>query len=652
MKELVLFVNGQTVGPFSAEDLAARVAAGEFPPETPCAEAGSAEWKTLADFVPAEKKPSVRVARKTRSEEEAMKEATSEKLDPDVRKKLLLYNLADAISVDKFTPVQAAAAIKIHEEALKKDKKLKIAAGVGAFAVSAVLASLLFNGLTIGTAPGGRGLKIFETIFMDPPNPEYAKHAKRVASDALQLGRLREEVAAVGFSAPRGQSSRQFFLNNVEIKNPDVSTVTGTLDTSALAGTLPAGMLETATFEILQLSRLDSTAEELIAAQDKLLADCSGPLWTDDDLRRAIAEELDKSYPREGTDASEEIEKRLKTFRVENLEAQLHWVEKRVREIAKMQAIQGRLQGRMKARYKKQENATTQDPDGVGRVADRQTESEQTQFWASRDMPKFLEKFRRFLDEKKIFYSAEARAAAWRKFTEEDLPKISETVEKHLLQRVPVGAKGEFSLPGRNVRKLIVAANFAGPGEVFYVPAEDGAEASPIAVRDLKTNRKVLTPEDVLMDERYVVSAKTKAGGVPVCASGKLLGREIFVVRTTPEWFYVTVEKVRDPESASSRRTSVLLGVPADFFAAVNVGDEVPMEKLLTFSRFSRPAESPSGGRLSPIPEDKMETVRAQQEEAGLAFPPPPEIYVPPPAPAPKTSTPPPAEEEKADAAA
>ena len=189
------------------------------------------------------------------------------------------------------------------------------------------------------------------------------------------------------------------------------------------------------------------------------------------------------------------------------------------------------------------------------------------------------------------------------------------------------------------------------PGEVFYVPAEDGAEASPIAVRDLKTNRKVLTPEDVLMDERYVVSAKTKAGGVPVCASGKLLGREIFVVRTTPEWFYVTVEKVRDPESASSRRTSVLLGVPADFFAAVNVGDEVPMEKLLTFSRFSRPAESPSGGRLSPIPEDKMETVRAQQEEAGLAFPPPPEIYVPPPAPAPKTPTPPPAEEEKADAA-
>ena len=35
MKELVLFVNGQTVGPFSAEDLAARAAAGEFPPETP-----------------------------------------------------------------------------------------------------------------------------------------------------------------------------------------------------------------------------------------------------------------------------------------------------------------------------------------------------------------------------------------------------------------------------------------------------------------------------------------------------------------------------------------------------------------------------------------------------------------------------------------
>ena len=273
MKELVLFVDGQSVGPFPSEEVEKRLAAGEFSAETPCAEPGATDWKPLGEVLsasaPSPRPTVVRIARKTQEEADEMKTATSEKLDPDVRKKLLLYNLADAISVDKFTPVQADAAIKIHEEALKKGKNLKIVAGVGGFLVSFALASLLFTGVNFGTAPGGKGQKLFEKIFEKPENPEHKKMRQRIVSEAERLNQLREEVSAVKFTAPRSQGDpRQTFLGNVEIKNPDVSTVTGTLDISAL----PASLTASTKFEVIQLKRLDGSTEERIQKQNELFA--------------------------------------------------------------------------------------------------------------------------------------------------------------------------------------------------------------------------------------------------------------------------------------------------------------------------------------------------------------------------------------------
>ena len=633
MKELVLFVDGQSIGPFPSEEVEKRLAAGEFSAETPCAEPGATEWKPLGEVLsasaPVSRPTVVRIARKTQEEADEMKTATSEKLDPDVRKKLLLYNLADAISVDKFTPVQADAAIKIHEEALKKGKNLKIAAGVGGFLVSFALASLLFTGVNFGTAPGGKGQKLFEKIFEKPENPEHKKMRQRIASEAERLNQLREEVAGVKFGAPRSQGDpRQTFLGNVEIKNPDVSTVTGTLDISAL----PAGLTASTKFEVIQLKRLDGSTEERIKKQNELFAILSTPIWTDADLRKAIAEELAKDFPKSDAPEAAEIASRLKMFRLDGIESQLQWLEKRVAEIGQLKEIQGRAKEKSSSRKKnqaKKDEAAEQ----------RKAASREAQNWASREMPKFLGKLKTFLEEKEIYYSAEKRAEAWREFSENDLAEIQNKITENEMQRTLVGSSGEFILDGRSDRNLIAVAHFERAGDVYFVPAKDDASQSPVRIQNLSVNRRTLKPEDVLMEERYVVSAKEKTGGIPLATSGKILSQEIFIVRTSPEWFYITVEKKLEEGETSRRRSGVILGVPAEFYESVAVGDEVPMEKLLTFERFGKVSESPVTGRLVPIAEDKLEAVKEQQTDAGIVFPPPPEKYVPP-APTPEVSEP------------
>lgn len=642
MKEVVLFVDGKTVGPFSAEDVQARFSAGEFSAETPCAEPGAAEWKPLGEVFPAKK--TVRIARKTQQEEEEMKTAVSEKLDPEVRKKLLLYNLADAISVDKFTPVQADVAIRAHEAELQKGKKLKIAAGVGGFVVACGLASLLFNCVNVAEAPGGQKLKIFDKIFETPPNPELKKASQRMLLEISRLNDVRKECESVRFTAPRGQGDpRPTFLSNVEIKNPDISDVTGTLDVSAITGTLPEELRESATFEVVQLSRVDSKLQTLIAEQDRLCGIMAAPCWDDAALRAALVKDLASAYPMDpSVPESTEIWKALRLFKVEGVEAQLALLGRRVAELAQNKNLTTRFQEQSRARFKRRAAASAEKDGGnaaraATRIAARQAASQNALKWASEKMPKFIEKLTDWLAEKEICYSPEARRDAWVEFVENRLPQIQEAVEKNEMQRAPVAADGSFTLPGRNSRNILAVGHLGRVGDVYFVPATEnvgGGEESAggffVSLKNLAVNRKTLTPEDVLMDERYKVVAKQKAGRVPVAASGKIGGREIFIVRTTPEWFYVTVEKVRDEDSESRRKTTVLLGVPADFYETVAVGEEVPMEKLLTFERFGRPAESSSSGRLMEIPENRLEAVKEQQESAGFAFPPPPEQPAPP----------------------
>lgn len=622
MKELVLFVDNRVIGPFPPEEIKKRLEFGEFSAETPCAEPGATEWQKLGDVIsPAGTRPTVvRIARKTQEEAEEMKTATSEKLDPEIRKKLLLYNLADAISVDKFTPVQAKAAIKIHEDALKKGKNIKIAAGIGGFFVSFALASLLFTGVNFGTDPGGKGQKLFEKIFEEPPNPEHKKTRQRIAAEADRLSQLREEVAAIRFTAPRSQGDpRQTFLGNVEIKNSDVSTITGTLDVSAL----PESLIPSTKFEVIQLKRLDGSTEELIKKQNELFAILSAPVWTDADLRKAIADELAKDFPKSDAPEAAEIANRLKMFRLDAIDAQLQWLEKRIGEVAQLKEIQGRAKEKNALRKK-----GTKDEAGEQQ---RKAAARDIQNWASREMPKFVEKLKKFLAEKEIYYSAEKRAEVWREFSENKLPAIQNTVSENETQRASVGGNGEFILDGRNDRNLIAVAHFERAGDIYFVPAKDESEQGLVRM-SVSVNRKTLKPEDVLLSERYVVSAKEKTGGTPLVTSGKILSQEVFIVRTSPEWFYITVEKrAEEGESDSRRRPSVVLGVPAEFYETISVGDEVPMEKLLTFERFGKVAESPSTGRLIPIPNDKLEAVKEQQTAAGIAFPPPPEKYAPPP---------------------
>lgn len=648
MKELVLFVDGQNVGPFPAEEVKARMAAGEFAPDTLCIEPDGTEWQKLEDVFPPERKTVVRIARKTQEEEAEMKSATSEKLDPEVRKKLMLYNLADAISVDKFTPVQAEAAIRVYEDAQKKSKKIKIAAGIGGFVAACALSVFISSGINIGEDAAGGDLKLFETIFETPAAPEVEKTRKRVASEIERLNELREEVGKITFAAPRGNGDpRQTFLGNVEIKNPDISTVTGTFDFSALTEKLSPAMLSSASVEAVRYARVESQADDLMEKQNELFAVCSRPLWTDKEIREAITTTLASEFPA-NPDVPESMEfaKRLKSFSVSKPENQIAAMVKRCGELARSKEVFEQLQKTVREKLSKAPTLPPDDKNSRNRSRrntsssgnSKENAASRTAAWAKNDLAPFIERFADFLYDNALYYSPEARKKAWGDFVQNELPTLEELLQKHEAQRVPVPADGAFIFDGRNSRNILAAVKFAGAGTVYFDPDSEQVPL-PVKITDLKTNRRVLTPEDVLMDERYKVVSKEKTGGVPVMTSSKILSRDIYIVRTTPEWFYLTVERVSDDPTSSKKRT-VLLGVPEDFYSTVEVEDEIPMEKLLTFTRFTRTAESPSTGRLILIPKEKLEEVKTAQAEAGIAFPPPPEKFVPEQPEEPKTDAP------------
>ncbi len=672
MREFLLKMDGQQSGPYPESEVEARLASGKLSPETLCAEVGSEQWVAAKTVFPPKKKLSIRtshepyqepkkeekpavpaepkrtstvhIARKTKEEESEMKTAVKEKLDPEVRKKLLIYNLADAIGVDKFTPEQAAAAIAIHEAELKRGKWLKITAGTGSLVVALVLASLLFNCVPVGTAPGGRRLKIFESAFIETADPELEKARNRALTDIKKLNALREEVAAAKFRAPRSQGDpRETFLNRIVIKDEDrdISTVAGTVDLSALKAVVPETMCDATKFELVQRNRSIGNISEKIKEQNDLFLILCTPLWTEDDFRKAIEEKMKKDYPIDAAvPESAEIWKLVRTFRLSAIEAQLSVLTERVADIADSKELQSRIQGKMEQKFRSRKKGkgaskgrASTAAQTASRINERKATTERAKNWAASKMPKFFEKFAAFLADNETYYSAEARQVAWADFVEKDLPELKEKAEENAKLRVELGGNGEFGYRGRDARNLLVVAHFPGAGDVYFVPemasAEGDEPSTALAqLKDVKTERKELRPEDVLLTEKYHVAEKKKLGGVPMCATCKASTGEIYIVRTSPEWFYIAVAKTAD-EASESRNTPIWLGVPAEFFESVSVGDEIPMEKLLTFERYSRPGESSPTGRLMEISADKLPAVKAQQEAAGHAFPPPPEIFVP-----------------------
>lgn len=111
-------MKGEAVSaPLSEAEVAAMIAAGELKAEQPCHLVGEDAWRTVGDFFPMGSGLKVRTKKEPPSATEQI--STANRIDDLTRRRLLVYGLADAITIDQFTQTQAVAAIVARERELR-----------------------------------------------------------------------------------------------------------------------------------------------------------------------------------------------------------------------------------------------------------------------------------------------------------------------------------------------------------------------------------------------------------------------------------------------------------------------------------------------------------------------------------------------------
>ena len=197
MRHFTILIGNETQGPLTEDALIAMIADGSVGADTPCAPEGSTEWVPLSDYFNFGSKLKVKQGKQLSTEAE--QEAATTRINPDLRKKLLVYGLADAATVDGFTQTQATVAVSTKEATLRTQLRRHSTAKATSFLLAVPLA--IFAGFLIPPFPAALGMlaatRIFET--------GSAKTELMSCRQSIKQMRLSvQNIEAVEFEKPRG----------------------------------------------------------------------------------------------------------------------------------------------------------------------------------------------------------------------------------------------------------------------------------------------------------------------------------------------------------------------------------------------------------------------------------------------------------------
>ena len=200
MRHFALFIANEVRGPLSEYEVQDLIAAGTATAETLCAPAGSTAWEPLSNhFTFGSTLKLNRAPAVERTAEET--EAQANRLDPELRRNLLMYGLADGATVDQLAPAQAESALAARIAEIKSRRRAHQAAGLGAFLAALALGAYLGLGDTpvatlLGQAAGT----------WSKEDPKVTEQSKRLETDLANFEKLRGDAAAAVFAPPAGDT--------------------------------------------------------------------------------------------------------------------------------------------------------------------------------------------------------------------------------------------------------------------------------------------------------------------------------------------------------------------------------------------------------------------------------------------------------------
>ena len=160
MRHFTILIGNETQGPLTEDALLAMIADGTVNADTRCAPVGTTEWVPLSAHFNFGSKLKVNLGKQVSTEAENA--AATTRIDPDLRKKLLIYGLADSATVDGFTQIQATTAVSAKERLLSSQIRAHRMAKIATFVLAVPLA--FAAGLFAPFVPTALGLLVSSAI--------------------------------------------------------------------------------------------------------------------------------------------------------------------------------------------------------------------------------------------------------------------------------------------------------------------------------------------------------------------------------------------------------------------------------------------------------------------------------------------------------
>jgi hypothetical protein len=563
MRQFALFLDNNVKGPLSEYEIQDMIHAGQVTAETLCAPVGSDQWEPLSNHFTFGS--GLRLARKPEATRSAdVEPPPAPRLDTDQRRRLLMYGLADAATVDEIAPAQADALIAQTEARIRRQINLRRLAAVVMLGAGAA------GGATAFSSDAFRGLlgPVADTAAVD--EPASLKRWNRLLDEARRHEKSVLEALASPFPEPLGGvDALPVFLGRLKVRENQAYVVEANVQLSRDALIAPLEKYGISLGEkIAVLHFADDIPEEqlrLSRTQSETLALILSPLLADGQFAKMMEETLG-TFP-ESPDIPEAARLRaeLGSVKANELGVGIDKVLFRAGEAERIAAGRG------------PKFAGGGSPESYGA-------------WA-RSLREFAGRLALLRDRIRINVNPEARREVWSDFNRGPGAELAAWALAKAERTVETGENGALRLDeAPNLRADALPRRFLVRVRIqedtvllpwdspFLVAGECRSERIPNAV--------------FLTRETYRVVSKAETGGRRHIHRGEVAGRALVIARESPRWHYISVARDSDTDV-------VTLRVDEALHRSLNPGQPVPVATLARYPVHDKPTESnPAQGLL------------------------------------------------------
>lgn len=538
MRHFSLLIGDETRGPLTEAEVAAMIAEGALAADTPCKPDGAADWSPLSEHFAFG--GTLKLKRTRAVVNEAEEEVQARRLDPDVRRRLLLYGLADPANVDTFTQVQGLLALADHE------KKLAARLGRRRLAVHATFGAMLVVGILGGLSRGvGGDLLAFCAGSFVKEEVSARTSLLLLRSEIGQFAELKARAERAVFEKPRGGSpGLNVIASRLRIDPYSSFSFRGMADTAPLSKRLAAWGLKLDVDRRIFVLRDAPPARtaELLKAQADILDEVLAPALDEAGFAKLFAEEM-STFPSAAFLESAVLRKEAQGLRMSGLKLFIDRVDFRAQ--------------------------------AAGTLAAQKA-------WG-RELEAFSVRLKALQAKVVALTAPAARRQRWSDFNAGPGAELAAWMLTSGAKEARIAADGSFTVSAvagintDSLNQVIVGTRIAG--DTVYLPWNS---------RFLGTGKwtsEPLAKAFLIERERYRVTDKVTVGGRTYYASLPTPTHRFVYARNSPQWHYLALARDTDKDA-------VYALVDEKTFAATQKGAKLTPADLAPFNLYLSAEES------------------------------------------------------------